>query len=135
MGQTQQKWQLKTVYRGLSMQLLRTTTLLLPIFTALDVARRKTNFLKTLTGNFVTTVVIVALSYAITWPFETLKNLVHSGTPRPGATHSERIAFLGGYKGLMRGVWPGAIGGGMRNGFGMISMVYAQQWATQLGLR
>ena len=29
----------------------------------------------------------------------------------------------------------GAIGGGLRNAFGMIAMIYAQQWATRLGMR
>ena len=135
MGQSQQQWHLQTVYRGLGLQLMRTTALLLPIFTALDVIRRKTDFLKTLHGNFITTLTVVGLSYVLTWPFETLKNLAQSGVPRPHATHAERIAFLGGYKGLVRGVWPGAIGGGTRNAFGMVAMVYAQQWSTQLGLR
>ena len=29
----------------------------------------------------------------------------------------------------------GATGGGLRNAFGMIAFIYAQQWATTLNLR
>lgn len=59
MGQTEQKWQLNTVFRGFHWQLARTTLLLLPIFTTFDYLRRKTDILKTLSGNFFVTMGVV----------------------------------------------------------------------------
>jgi hypothetical protein len=64
-----------------------------------------------------------------------MKNLAQSGTPTPGASFRERLAYLGGPKGLFRGIWPGTLSGAIRNGAGMVAMVYAQQWATKLGMR
>ena len=64
-----------------------------------------------------------------------MKNLAQSGTPTPGASIKQRLEFIGGPSGLFRGIWPGTLSGGIRNGFGMVAMVYAQQWATKLGLR
>lgn len=64
-----------------------------------------------------------------------MKNLAQTGTPKPGATVTERIAFLGGLKGLFRGVWPLTICGGLRNACAMMSFLMAQKWATQIGLR
>jgi hypothetical protein len=107
MGQTGQQWRLNTAFRGLSWQLSRTTFLLLPIFCTLDYLRRKTSVLKTLMGNFFVTFGVVGVAYVTSWPFETLKNLAQSGTPRVGASMTERLKYLGGPKGLMRGVSPG----------------------------
>jgi hypothetical protein len=89
----------------------------------------------TLWGNFIVVGGISYVAYVAIWPLETIKNLAQSGTPHPRATTAERIAYLGGVRGLMRGVGPGALAGGVRNGLGMIAMVYAQKWATILGLR
>ena len=86
-------------------------------------------------GNFIVTAAASGLCYAICWPLETLKNLAQSGTPHPHATLTQKIAYMGGPFGLMRGVWPGTIAGALRNGCSMVLMVYAQQWATKLGLR
>ena len=135
MGQTGQKWVIKDVYRGFHLQLYRSVMLLIPIFACLDIFRRKTDVLKTNTGNFLVTAGSSFGAYLFVWPLETLKNLAQSGTPHPGATLNERLNFLGGVRGLYRGVWPGCIAGGLRNGFGMIAMVYSQKLATQLGLR
>lgn len=66
---------------------------------------------------------------------ETLKNLAQTGIPHPNATFTERLNFLGGPLGLYRGMAPGCISGSFRNGCGMVAMIYAQKWATQLGLR
>lgn len=75
--------------------------------------------------------------FACDSPFlqDTLKNLAQSGTPHPAATLRQRLDFLGGPRGLVRGIWPGTFSGGLRNGCAMIAMVYAQRWATKLGLR
>lgn len=135
MGQTGQKWQFKDIYRGFPFQIVRTTALLIPIFTSLDVARRKTTWLSTLPGNFAVTALSSAFAFVFCWPLETLKNLAQSGTPHANATFSERLAYLGGPLGLYRGMGPGVLAGAIRNGCGMMSMVYAQTWATQLGLR
>jgi uncharacterized membrane protein len=77
MGQTQRQIQVREVFRGLHWQILRTTLLLLPILMTLDVVRRKTNVLKDLTGNFLVTFGVCGLSYACTWPVETLKVMLY----------------------------------------------------------
>ena len=107
MGQTGQSWKVSSIFRGLSWQLTRTTFLLLPIFTTLDYLRRKTDALKTLTGNFFVTFAVVGGSYVVSWPFETMKNLAQSGIPYPNATLNEKIKYLGGPLGLLRGITPG----------------------------
>ncbi len=107
MGQTNQKWELKKIFRGLPWQIMRTTVLLLPIFVTLDYFRRKTNILQTLTGNFFVTFGVVGAAYVVSWPLETMKNLAQSGTPHPAASVSERVAYMGGPVGLLRGVYPG----------------------------
>lgn len=135
MGQTNQKWQLKDIYRGFSFQVVRTTALLIPIFSTVDMFRRKTKVLDSLFGHFLVTAAASAAAFLTCWPLETLKNLTQSGTPFPGATIKQKIEFLGGPKGLFRGVWPGTIAGAIRNGSAMVAMVYAQSWATKLGLR
>ena len=69
------------------------------------------------------------------WPLETIKNLTQSAKPFKGASLKEKINYIGGLKGLYRGCGIGTLNGGIRNGFGIIAMTYAQRWATQLGLR
>ena len=135
MGQTNQKWELKNCYRGFTWQVLRTTGLLIPIFTIVDVTRRKTDLFSTFLGTFSVTCGASAISYFVCWPLETLKNLAQSGTPHGGASISQRIAFLGGPLGLYKGVTPGVVAGGLRNGVAMITMIYAQKLATRMGLR
>jgi hypothetical protein len=109
MGQTEQSWQFKSIFRGLHWQILRTTLLLLPIFSTFDYLRRKTDLLKTWSGNFLVTFGVVGTSYICSWPVETLKNLSQSGVPFPNATVLERVNYLGGFWGLFRGVSPGTI--------------------------
>lgn len=135
MGQTGQKWQLKDVYRGFGFQILRTTALLIPIFSSLDYFRRKTDILHGFMGNFLVTAGASGAAYLVCWPLETLKNLSQSGTPFPGATLKQKLDYLGGPLGVYRGVWPGTLAGAIRNGAAMVAMVYAQSWATKLGLR
>lgn len=107
MGQTNQSIQVKSIFRGLHWQLSRTTVLLLPIFCVFDVLRRKTKMLNTLAGNFAVTFGVVGLSYACSWPLETLKNLAQAGQPFAGASVMERIRYMGGPVGLFRGLTPG----------------------------
>jgi hypothetical protein len=109
MGQTEQKWEIKTMFRGLHWQLFRTTALLLPIFTTMDYCRRKTKLLNTLAGHFAVVFGIVGTAYTVTWPLETLKNLAQAGLPRPGASAMERVKHMGGPLRLMRGVAPGRV--------------------------
>ena len=135
MGQTGKKWIIKDIYRGVGWQVVRTTGLLLPIFGGIDVARRYTNWMNSFWGQFGVTAGSAAGAYFVCWPLETLKNLTQSGTPRAGASLKEKIEFMGGIKGLWRGVGPGTICGGFRNGVAMLCMVNGQKWATQLGLR
>ena len=79
MGQVNKKWILRDVYRGFHYQILRTTVLIIPIFSMLDIFRRETKMLDTLYGNFIVTAGASAVSYFICWPLETLKNLTQSG--------------------------------------------------------
>ena len=59
MGQTEQKWKLNTIFRGLHWQVARTTVLLLPIFQVIDYLRRRTTAMSTLTGSFLVTFGVV----------------------------------------------------------------------------
>lgn len=79
--------------------------------------------------------VVCGISYAAVWPLETMKNAVQAGAPRVGCSVGERVAFLGGVRGLYRGALPGILGGGMRNGVAMLAMANAQRAATWFGLR
>lgn len=67
-GQTGKPWILKDIYRGLHWQLIRTTALLIPIFTIVDNARRKTELMKTLPGAFGVTCFASGFSYLAAWP-------------------------------------------------------------------
>lgn len=136
MGQTGQNWQINQIYRGLKWQIIRTTTLILPIFTVLDIARREQpEYMKTMQGSFIVTSIASSFFCFLCWPLETIKNLAQSNLPYPNATWTDRVRFLGGPAGLYRGVAPGTMSGGLRNGVGMIAMLYTQQLATRLGLR
>lgn len=135
MGQTSRKWVFSDIYRGFTSQCIRNTGMLLPIFCMVDISRRHTDYMKQPSGIFMVTCMSASGGYLISWPLETLKNLAQSGTPHAGATIAQRIEYLGDLKGLYRGVWPGTICGGFRNGCAMMVMGTAQAWATQLGLR
>ena len=157
MGQTGRSWVLADVYRGMSMQVLRTTAMLCFIFVPYDICRRYTTWFSTLSGQCIVVTSICAFSYAVCWPFETLKNLaqarhslvalpspicarapfffVQAGRPHPGATIVERVAFLGGVRGLYIGSGPGIICGGSRNGCAMLVMAKYHEMASSWGLR
>ena len=100
------------------------------MFAGLDIARRKTEIMQTYTGTFFFTAFISGMSYAISWPLETLKNLYQSGTPHKTSTLQQRIAFLGGPAGLFRGVLPGTIAGAVGNGAGMVAMIFTRKYLT-----
>lgn len=135
MGQTNQKWKFNDIYRGLTAQVIRNTGLLIPIFCMVDISRRHTDYMKQPSGIFMVTSLSASAGYLIAWPLETMKNLAQSATPHAGATVVQRIDYLGGLRGMYRGVWPGTICGGFRNGCAMMVMGTAQAWATKLGLR
>ena len=118
------------------MQTMRTTGMLMFIFGPYDVIRQKRpELMSNLFRQWATTTMICGASYLVVWPLETLKNLAQTGTPNPQATVAQRMAHMGGFSGLYRGVWPGTICGGFRNGCAMMVMGSAQKWATHLGLR
>jgi len=135
MRQTGRNWTIQHIYRGFWWQVIRTTAMLLPIFSVVDIFRRKTQVLNSLGGNFLVTAGACGGAYFFCWPLETLKNMAQSGTPFPGASLKQKLVFLGGPMGLFRGVWPGTICGAVRNGFAMVALVYAHEWASILGLR
>lgn len=136
MRQTGQTIVWSELYRGVLMQTSRTCALLLFIFLPYDAARRKTNFLSTLLGQWLVVSSVCGLSYAAAWPLETLKNLAQAGVPKPGATIAERIKYLGGPRHLYRGAAPGILCGAFRNGCALLAMNgIANPLATRLGLR
>lgn len=135
MGQTGQQWYFKDIYRGFGMQAMRTMTMVVPIFTSLDVFRRKTTYLESVPGIFFVTAGVSVITFLVIWPLETMKNLAQSGTPFSGASIKQRLDYLGGAKGLYRGAGPGVSAAGLRNGTSFVALIYAQEWATKLGLR
>jgi hypothetical protein len=68
MGQTAQPWKFRDIYRGFPFQVLRTTALVTPIFTMVDSFRQKTDYMKSLTGNFMVVAGCSGLAYMICWP-------------------------------------------------------------------
>jgi hypothetical protein len=72
---------MRDVYRGMSLQVARTTALMIPIFSLLDVARRETSYMQSLGGNFVVTAVVSGGTYFCCAPLVivvTLSVVVHS---------------------------------------------------------
>lgn len=90
---------------------------------------------RTLFGQWLVTTVICGASYALAWPLETLKNLAQASLPTPGASVAQRIAFLGGWRGLYAGSAPGILCGSFRNGVAMLTMAKYHAFATRIGLR
>lgn len=135
MGQTGKKWQLRDIYRGYPIQIARTITNVVPIFSILDCIRRKTTLMETSVGHFIAAFGATAVTFTTIWPLETLKNLAQTGTPFVGATLKQRLDYLGGPLGLYRGALPGISANCLRNGVSMVAMMHAQEWATKLGLR
>lgn len=125
----------KDIYRGVGMQTLRTTSMLLWIFVPYDVVKTKTTWMKTLMGQWACTTAICGASYSIIWPLETLKNMGQGGVPFANATIGERVKHMGGFKGLYRGAAPGIGAGAIRNGMAMLAMANWQRLATNMGLR
>lgn len=135
MRQTDSKWLLKDIYQGFTIQTIRTTSMLMWIFVPYDVIKTKTNLMSTYKGQFVCTTLICCWCYAISWPFETLKNMTQGGIPHVKASFADRVRYLGGWKGLYRGASIGIIGGGFRNGVAMVAMNNWQRLASTFGLR
>jgi len=135
MGQTGRQLVLRDAYRGTQAQVIRNTGLLLPIFAMVDASRRHTDLMQHPAGVFAVVCGSAGVGYMLAWPLETLKNLAQTATPHAGASVAQRVRYLGGFKGLYRGVWPGTVCGGFRNACAMLVMDYAQQWATFMGLR
>lgn len=68
MGQTGKIWKLRDVYRGVEFQIIRTTALMIPIFSVIDMFRQKTNYLKSYSGNFIITFVVAGGTYFVCAP-------------------------------------------------------------------
>jgi len=136
MRQTGREWSARDAYRGAPTQVARTTAMLALIFVPYDVVRRKTTwFERSLAAQWLVVTAVCAASYAAAWPLETLKNLAQAGAPRPGASVGERVAALGGWRGLYAGAGPGIACGGFRNGVAFVVMAKYQECATRWGLR
>ncbi|KAJ8607075.1 hypothetical protein CTAYLR_009902 [Chrysophaeum taylorii] len=135
MRQTGRPWQWGEIYRGAGTQVARTTAMLTFIFVPYDAIRRHTSWFDTLYGQWIVVTLVCGASYALAWPLETLKNLAQAGRPRAGASVGERLAFLGGVRGLYAGAGPGIVCGGFRNGIAMLTMAKYHALATHWGLR
>lgn len=136
MRQLDQRVDARHLYRGMAMQTLRTTAMLLCIFVPYDNARRKSSLFGSLSGNFALVFGTCGFAYAAAWPLETLKNCAQAGLPTPGASVAERVRYLGGAIGLYRGAGPGILCGAFRNGCAGLAMNgLANPLLTRLGLR
>ena len=137
MRQTGRPIEWRHLYRGLPAQVARTTAMMLMILVPFDYCRRRSALFQSgIWGQCAVVSGCCAAAYAVTWPLETLKNMAQAGLPRPGASTAERLAFIGGPRGLYRGVTPGVLCGGLRNGCAMLAMNgLANPLITRLGLR
>ena len=136
MRQTGQAINYGQLYRGFWLQTWRTCAMLLLIFVPYDACRRKTRMFESLAGQWLVVTGVCGFSYAAAWPLETLKNLAQAGLPRPGATLTERVTYLGGLRHLYRGAAPGIFCGAFRNGCALLAMNgIANPLATRIGLR
>lgn len=125
--QTNQSWHLREVYQGFFVQWPRTGGMMTFIFCSVDSVRRWTNgdALRTPIGQFLTWGTCSMLGFWIIWPLETLKNQVQADTKIEGLekpTIGQRVAALGGIRGMYRGILPGSISVFMRNGSASIVM-------------
>ena len=136
MRQTGRQWLFSDIYRGALTQVARTTAMLLFIFVPYDIIRKKTTWFQgSLAAQWALTTLVCGTSYAISWPLETLKNLAQAGTPRPGASLTERLTYVGGIRGLYTGSTPGIVCGGFRNGIAFLTMAKFHEIASRCGLR
>lgn len=138
--QTGQTWLLREVYQGFFVQLPRTAGMMTIIFCEVDSLRRWTQgeCLKKPQYQFLTWGGCSMVAFWCIWPLETLKNQVQAGTVIDGvrnATLRQRIAHMGGFLGLYRGILPGSISVFLRNGTAAIVMSCAQRKITEWGLR
>eukprot|EP01063_Lacrimia_lanifica_P020643 TRINITY_DN27941_c0_g1_i1.p1 TRINITY_DN27941_c0_g1~~TRINITY_DN27941_c0_g1_i1.p1 ORF type:complete len:287 (+),score=87.89 TRINITY_DN27941_c0_g1_i1:54-914(+) len=136
--QTGQTWYLRDVYKGFGLQWGRTCPMMTTYFLSIDSLRRHTNMFQSFWGQFIASGGSAAFGFWLVWPLETLKNQVQAGTKIEGIanpTIAQRIQFMGGLRGLYRGILPGTISIFSRNGVAMIVMQRAQKLVNDLGLR
>jgi solute carrier family 25 carnitine/acylcarnitine transporter 20/29 len=136
-GQTNQKWNLKDVYKGFSPLWIRSTGLMTSYFCLVDFFRRNTNAYEHDYGLFFMNGLCAAMGFALFWPFEIAKNVIQS-------THSNESTFrvirrqihdFGIREGLYKGSLPGLSSVFIRNGASMIAMIHVQHLLTQVGFR
>ncbi|PRP77869.1 hypothetical protein PROFUN_08543 [Planoprotostelium fungivorum] len=155
--QTGQNWRMNELWRGFSLQLLRTSGVMVTYFICIDSIRRhRPETFGHPLGQFLASSCSATLGFWIVWPFEVLKNQVQAGMSvnlsgrevflltlshdkydfdrpvlqvlRPNLT--QRATFLlkqHGLTGLYRGIWPGTLRSMLSNGFSMIVMLTAQK--------
>mmetsp|Transcript_39593 Transcript_39593/g.99799 ORF Transcript_39593/g.99799 Transcript_39593/m.99799 type:complete len:286 (+) Transcript_39593:128-985(+) len=138
--QTGQTWHFRNLYQGYFFQWGRTAPMMTTYFVLFDTLRRNTSLLTHPVGQFLASGGCSTLAFWLTWPMETLKNQVQAGTrigavAAKDATIAQRVAYMGGFLGLYRGIVPGTISIFSRNGSAMVVMQYAQAKITEWGWR
>ena len=130
-GQTGQKWRIADIYRGATLQWLRTAPMMTFWFCAMDVSKRR-GWLSSPQGAFLCSGGWALVGFWIVWPFETLKNQAQAGI---GGSVFEKMRRVGGLAGLYRGIGPGSVSVFLRNGAAMVVMRKANQMLAECGLK
>jgi solute carrier family 25 carnitine/acylcarnitine transporter 20/29 len=137
LGQTNQTWALKNVYKGFTPLWIRSTGLMTSYFCLVDFFRRNTNAYKHDYGLFFMNGLCATMGFALVWPFEVAKNIIqvtHSNLPTTKIIKNQ-IHEHGVIQGLYKGSLPGLSSVFIRNGASMIMMIHAQKLLTKWGFR
>ncbi len=136
--QTGQKWNFRSIYKGVGALFVRTTFLLGSFMIMVDAWRRHTNLMDSMGGQFTVAAVSGSFAWILVWPFENLKNVIQAETKNLGHSWNQKFSWMvktHGVRGIYRGILPGLICVSTRNGASMVAMTYTQAVFTKLGLR
>lgn len=137
--QTGQTYQIRGLYKGFSVTLIRTLGLMGTFFVLVDSFRRHVPhlFASPIAGPFLLSGTAATIAWWIVWPMENMKSQVQSNFGKEQSLAS-RLAYTArerGIRGLYRGIGPGTLRSFLANGTSMVVMSNAQKLATKLGLR
>ena len=118
------------IYRGATLQWLRTGPMMTFWFCAMDVSKRN-GLTSSPLGAFLCSGGWALVGFWIVWPFETLKNQAQAGI---GGTALEKVRKTG-FLGLYRGIGPGSLSVFLRNGVAMVVMSKANAKLKEMGLK
>uniref|UniRef100_A0A6V1XCR7 Mitochondrial carrier protein n=1 Tax=Heterosigma akashiwo TaxID=2829 RepID=A0A6V1XCR7_HETAK len=136
--QTGQSWNPRSLFRGLSTVLPRSTFLMGGYFAQMDAWRRHSNLMNFTAGRFFASGSAAVLVFWAIWPLEVLKNLAQAETTGSGSTNLERAQWVlrhNGLAGFYRGLLPGTLSIFLRNGAAGLALMWANQKVTAWGLR